>query len=117
MPRRPGEAYLQKAKQKATREYNAARPDRHKFYHTKRWKNLRDYVMARSPLCAECLKHGIITAGQLVDHIIPIADGGAEMDINNLQVLCAACHNRKHAGEGEVKSLGPAPGATAAPFL
>ena len=117
MPRRPGEAYLQKAKQKATREYNATRPERHKFYHTKRWKNLRDYVMARSPLCAECLKHGVITAGQLVGHIIPIADGGAEMDIENLQVLCEACHNRKHAGEGEVKSLGPAPGAAAAPLL
>lgn len=71
--------------------------------------------MARSPLCAECLKRGVVTEGQLVDHIIPIADGGAEMDIDNLQVLCAACHNRKHAGEGESKSLGGHPRSTGGP--
>ena len=54
-----------------------------------------------------------MTAGQIVDHIIPIADGGAEMDVDNLQVLCAACHNRKHAGEGRSKSLDGGPCSTA----
>ena len=97
MPRRPGEAYLQKAKQTAARAYNATRPERHKFYGSRQWKNLRDYVLARSPLCAECLRRGVITAGQVVDHIIPVADGGKEMNVENLQTLCAACHNRKHA--------------------
>ena len=100
MPRRPGETYQKSAKRKATREYNVARPKAQNFYHTKRWKHLRDYFLSTSPICVECAKRGIVTAGQLVDHIIPITDGGAAMDINNLQTLCAACHNRKHAGEG-----------------
>ena len=113
MPRRPGEAYLKNAKQKATRAYNAARPKTQNFYHTKRWKHLRDYFMSKSPLCVECARRGIVTEGQLVDHITPITEGGAAMDVANLQTLCWACHNRKHAGEGEVKSLGEPPRATA----
>lgn len=30
-----------------------------------------------------------------IDHIIPIAAGGAEWDLNNLQLLCAECNLRK----------------------
>ena len=31
----------------------------------------------------------------VVDHIIPIADGGHEWDRQNLQPLCAPCHAKK----------------------
>ena len=113
MPRRPGEAYLKNAKQKAARAYNAARPKTQNFYHTKRWKHLRDYFISKSPLCVECARRGVVTAGELVDHIIPITEGGATMDVDNLQVLWAPCHNRKHGGEGEVKSLEGLPRSTA----
>ncbi|MBR1439474.1 MAG: HNH endonuclease [Synergistaceae bacterium] len=35
----------------------------------------------------------------LVDHIIPIEDGGAVFDLSNFQSLCSACHKKKH-GKG-----------------
>lgn len=33
------------------------------------------------------------------DHVIPIALGGAEYDLNNLQTLCEKCHRKKTARE------------------
>lgn len=34
-----------------------------------------------------------------VDHIVPIALGGAEYDLNNMQTLCEECHKKKTAKE------------------
>ena len=90
-------------KKSIVKEYNRRRPEGHKFYNTARWKKLREYVKKRNPFCAECLRNGLYKQGEIVDHIIPIEEGGAAMDIENLQVLCRACHNRKH-GEGRSKS-------------
>ena len=104
MPRKPGEKILREEKRERNREYNRARPAAHAFYNSSSWRRLREYVRRRNPLCAECLKHGIVTQGVIVDHIVPITEGGAMMDIKNLQVLCPACHNKKH-GEGRSKSL------------
>ncbi len=33
----------------------------------------------------------------VVDHIVPIAVGGAEFDLTNLQILCPGCNKRKTA--------------------
>ncbi len=107
LPRKPGEKILREIKRAKDRDYNRARPAIHDFYNSSSWRRLREYVRHRNPLCAECLKHGIITQGVIVDHIVPISDGGAMMDIKNLQVLCSACHNKKH-GEGRSKSLNDA---------
>ena len=103
MPRRPGEEILSKRrrykKQSYDKEYNEHRPAIHKFYNTSRWRSLREYMMRKQPLCQECLKHGIIKKGDLVDHIKPIREGGSPVSIKNLQVLCHECHNKKHADE------------------
>lgn len=29
------------------------------------------------------------------DHIIPVAEGGGECDLDNLQTLCVMCHRKK----------------------
>jgi 5-methylcytosine-specific restriction endonuclease McrA len=42
-----------------------------------------------------------------VDHITPLADGGAPFDHENLQPLCASCHNRKSAMELAQKKRTP----------
>lgn len=58
-------------------------------YNTKRWKVLARRVLFEQPLCP-C---GEIATD--VDHIKPLAKGGAPYDRANLQGLCKACHGRK----------------------
>lgn len=81
------------------KEYNLRRPERHKIYSTSRWQRLREYKKKLNPLCEECARHGRLTPMVLVDHIVPIEEGGAIFDMENLQSLCAACHNKKHGGK------------------
>jgi 5-methylcytosine-specific restriction protein A len=38
-----------------------------------------------------------VTAAEIVDHIIPLAQGGEKYDESNLQALCASHHATKHA--------------------
>jgi 5-methylcytosine-specific restriction protein A len=47
-------------------------------------------------LCQECLKHERIEQAKVVDHIKRV-DQHPELrlDLNNLQCLCQACHNKK----------------------
>ena len=97
MPYKPTEKKNCRMQKLLTSEYNHRRPERHKIYSTSRWQKLRAYKRKRNPLCEECLKHGRITPAVLVDHIIPIEEGGAVFEIENLQSLCSECHNKKHA--------------------
>ena len=69
------------------------------FYHSSAWRALRNRFIADHPLCAECLEKGVITPATVVDHIKPINEGGEPLDENNLQSLCARCHNKKSARE------------------
>lgn len=43
------------------------------------------------------MDYGKATNGVLVDHIIPLDQGGERLNENNLQTLCAACHAKKTA--------------------
>lgn len=60
------------------------------------WPRLRLLHLHREPLCRECMKAGIVTTGQEVDHIIP-HDGTPELRLNsaNLQTLCRHHHSQK----------------------
>lgn len=69
------------------------------FYDLRRWRKLTKRHRQEEPLCRECKKRGIITAGTLVDHIVPILEGGAEWDEDNLQTLCDRCHQVKRQTE------------------
>ena len=69
-----------------------------RFYHSKEWKKLRLEALERDHyLCIECLKNGKITPADTVHHIKPlrIDQTGAE-DLNNLETVCRACHNKLH---------------------
>ena len=74
------------------------------FYHSKRWKSLRNYYFSMNPLCEECERAGYITSGQEVDHIKPMRLGGASLSINNLQTLCKSCHARKSGRESRIRT-------------
>ena len=42
------------------------------------------------------MKHQVIYKWH-VHHIIPVSRGGAEWDLNNLELLCTGCHKIVHA--------------------
>jgi len=59
------------------------------------WQKLRVVVLQRdSGLCQPCLAKGQLTTGNIVDHIIPKAEGGGD-DLKNLQTICKPCHTMK----------------------
>lgn len=65
-----------------------------------RWRRLRQWFLNTYPLCAECRRHGILTAATVVDHITPHkGDPALLYEQSNLQSLCTECHNRKTATE------------------
>lgn len=55
--------------------------------------------LAAEPLCRMCAAEGRVTAATLVDHIVPIEDGGAVLADANLQSLCIPCHGIKTADD------------------
>ena len=65
-----------------------------KLYKTKAWRELRRKVLAAHPLCVYCLSINILTPANTVDHVqAHRGDTTLFNDINNLQSLCATCHN------------------------
>jgi 5-methylcytosine-specific restriction protein A len=85
----PGQ-YCGEHKKKIDREYNLYRRDdfSRKFYNSPEWKKLRNLKLSMNPLCEHCEKEGKLTPATVCDHIVPIREGGAKLDINNLQSLC-----------------------------
>lgn len=73
-------------------------------HHTKRTilgkelQRTRRALFAREPLCAECLKVGRTALAVIRDHIIPLSQGGLDVE-SNTQGLCKACHDVKSEGE------------------
>lgn len=70
------------------------------FYHSQAWKKKRQNFLIEHPFCEECRRQGRLTRATLVDHIQPIRMGGALLDDENLQALCASCHSKKSIIEG-----------------
>lgn len=68
---------------------------RNRFYQRAVWKKARTLHLNDEPLCRSCRKQGRLVKATTVDHIIPISQGGAELDDMNLQSLCTPCHSRK----------------------
>ena len=64
------------------------------FYNSRDWRKLRAFILAGEPLCRECS-----AVATVVDHITPIRLGGSKWSHENLQPLCAGCHNKKSRSE------------------
>ena len=69
------------------------------FYHSPQWKKVRAIKMNRNPFCEICSANNRYARAEIVDHIVEIRDGGAALNIDNLQSLCRTCHNQKTAKE------------------
>ncbi len=82
-------------KKKPAKPFEGAVHHSANVHNSARWRGLRKKYITQFPLCIECKKRGHIKAGDLVDHIIAIADGGPEWDWANLQSLCFQHHSKK----------------------
>ena len=85
--------------------------ERQALYQSKRWKDLRMYMVQKYPLCQDCLKEGRITPTEEVHHIkSPFARNISEeekarraYDEDNLVALCRECHIKRHHPEGTIQ--------------
>ncbi|MGX8703542.1 MAG: HNH endonuclease [bacterium] len=66
-----------------------------KFYASTAWRRVRARYISLHPICEICGR----AAAEVVDHIVPINQGGAPLDESNFQALCSTCHNRKSGRE------------------
>ena len=78
----------------------------HDRIHNRVWERVRRAVLERDGYrCLACGKAGFLE----VDHVVPLARGGAPLDLDNLQSLCRRpCHKNKSLAES-----GRAPGPRA----
>ena len=96
------DTFCDKHRREDNRIYNQYKRDvlSKTFYKTSQWLKVRKIKLQQSPICEECKKNGTIVVGKIVDHIVPIKQGGEPYDMDNLQTLCWSCHSRKSIQEG-----------------
>lgn len=87
----------QRAKANTERERDTRQTASKRGYNA-RWRRLRRMCLRREPLCRECKAAGFDVAASVVDHIIPLSEGGTN-EFKNLQSLCVMHHNKKTARE------------------
>lgn len=75
--------------------------NRHERGYGNAWEKLRRKILKRDKqLCQVCIKLGLYTPAQAVDHIIPKSNNGTDQP-NNLQSICNACHKVKTYSESK----------------
>lgn len=80
-------------KRRTDAQYDQQRGSARERGYTWQWEKVRAMHLRNEPFCRRCNSTGGgDDGGLLVDHIVPIADGGAVLDDNNLQTLCVRCH-------------------------
>jgi 5-methylcytosine-specific restriction endonuclease McrA len=66
----------------------------HAHMYNRQWRKARAAYLQAHPLCVMCSARGKLTAATVVDHITPHrGDRRLFWDTNNIQSLCASCHN------------------------
>lgn len=76
----------------------------HPWYNSTRWRKIRKQQLKEEPICKNCYIKGRATQATVVDHIKEWKSAHTESmkeflfaDPDNLQSLCASCHNSKTA--------------------
>lgn len=59
---------------------------------------LRADLFRRQPLCVQCKERGLVVLATQRDHIVPLSEGGEDTE-DNVQGLCAPCHDGKSLAE------------------
>lgn len=58
----------------------------------------REQILREEPICRECERNDHVTASAVVDHIVPLSEGGSDARTNK-QGLCVPCHDAKSKAE------------------
>ena len=78
------------------RRYDAERGSSSKRGYDRTWKRVRLLYIQAHPICEDCEDQGVITPADLVDHVIPIKEGGSRLSFDNLRSQCNDHHEKKH---------------------
>ena len=87
-----------------TRRKSTRIKKRSKVYSTARWQRVRVQVIIRDVFCVACRAKGLYSEINDVDHIEPMADGGSNYSMRNLQGLCKSCHSSKTKKENKPRN-------------
>lgn len=71
----------------------------------RKWMEVRAAWLSNHPLCVGCECKGYVRPAAVVDHVIPLWEGGAD-DESNYQSLCNPCHDEKTAAEATRRAGG-----------
>lgn len=83
------------------KSFSRARPNQD-FYNSARWRKTSRLYRDAHPMCEmDCKDSGRVRPAAVVDHIVPINEGGNPFDWDNLQSGCHQCHNRKSQKESQ----------------
>lgn len=69
------------------------------------WQRARGRYLLLHPLCERHEAKGGVVPATMVHHIIPIEQGGARLDPENMMALCRDCHEGIHGRKLERESL------------
>ena len=94
---------IYKPKKKNNTDGNHYDAERRKIYNSERWRRLRAWKFACSPLCELCLKENKITVAEDIHHITSFMSTNDRdtrlhlaYDYDNLMSLCKKCHQYVH---------------------
>ena len=90
------------------------RPEQSRLYNTARWRKASKLQLIKQPLCEDCLKRGLVTPANQVDHVIPHHGDPKLFWSSPRASLCRDCHGRKTATE-QGKNPKPAIGVDGSP--
>lgn len=67
------------------------------FYESVKWRKCRDsYAASKYYVCERCGKAGTIVHHKIYITPANINDPNITLNWDNLELLCAACHNKEH---------------------
>lgn len=66
---------------------------------SRKYRRAREFVLDDDPLCSDCRAIGRVRAAEHTHHIVPLAEGGAKHDSNNMVGLCREHHQKRHGGK------------------
>ncbi|MFZ0601220.1 MAG: HNH endonuclease [Roseiarcus sp.] len=69
------------------------------WYTLQRWRRIAKHQLRIEPLCALCLKRGLVTPATIADHDPPHRGDWNAFRLGPLQSLCRDCHAGKSADD------------------